>query len=134
MNPISEATFASKPSLLISRAVDPDHGVLAAHAYLLDPATGRVKGEYNASAFRRFPKGDPLRYRCGQANSLLYHEDFRYFREQGFQVYDFGGYGQGSVAYFKDRFHGTVERQYNYYPIWYFAWRQLRRRLRHIRL
>lgn len=126
LNAINRATFRSKPNLLVTRAIDPSLGVLAAHAYLLDPESGRVKGEYNASAFRAFAPESEERYRCGQANSLLYHEDLAFFQAEGFCVYDFGGYGGGSVAYFKDRFKGRLEKQYNYYPIWYFAWRQLR--------
>jgi lipid II:glycine glycyltransferase (peptidoglycan interpeptide bridge formation enzyme) len=128
LNSISEANFRSKVNFLITRAIHPKHGVLAAHAYQLDLPTQKVQGLYNASAFRQFPDDRDLQYLCGQANSLLYHEDFLYFRKLSYKTYDFGGYGGNAsgVDYFKDRFGGTVTTQYNYYPIWYFLVRKIR--------
>ncbi|PSR11907.1 MAG: hypothetical protein DA408_11265 [Bacteroidetes bacterium] len=120
---LGQQDFATKTDLLITRAVHPQMGVLAAHAYQLDWATKTVKGVYNASAFRLYPDDKVAQYACGQANSLLYHEDFCSFGHQGFVTYDFGGYGGEApqVDYFKDRFAGQVAQQYNYYPLWYFC-------------
>lgn len=128
LNPISEASFLTKTHYLITRAIHPEYGILAAHAYQLDLSTQKVQGLYNASAFREYPDDSSLQYLCGQANSLLYHEDFAYFRKLGYQTYDFGGYGGNAsgVDYFKDRFGGKITSQYNYYPIWYFIVRKIR--------
>lgn len=128
LNMISEANFLTKVDFLITRAIHPKYGTLAAHAYQLDLTSKKVKGLYNASAFRQYADDNSLQYLCGQANSMLYHEDFAYFRKLGYRTYDFGGYGGNAsgVDYFKDRFGGEVATQYNYYPVWYFLVRKIR--------
>ena len=120
LNAIGVDTFLTKPNLLVSRAISPDYGVLASHAYSLDSAVGIVRGLYNASAFRAFAQDPKGRRQASLANVFLYHADFLYFRQMGFHAYDFGGYGtpeSGSTC--KDQFRGRLVRQYNYYPIWY---------------
>lgn len=128
LNPLREIDFDRKNNLLITRAVHPELRTLAAHAYLLDKKLKKVKSEYNASAFRQYWEDKPTQYLCGRANSLLYHLDLLYFREQGYELFDFGGYGglAPGADYFKDRLGGTVVTQYNYYPIWYYFVRCLR--------
>lgn len=131
LNPIDRGIFRTKPNLLVSRAVSPDYGVLAAHAYSLDPAAGKVRGLYNASAFRAFAQDPKGRRQAGVANVLLYHEDFLHFHRMGLQIYDFGGYGTPeSGATFKGQFRGELVMQYNYYPLWYYGVRQTRKIVR----
>lgn len=121
--------LATKPNLLISFIYHPTHGLLAAHANLLDTETGIVKLEYNASNYRAFSSGSGIRNQCGQANALLFDADFRFFAEQGFQRYDFGGYDEDDgLRQFKMQFGGTVAQQFNYFPVWYHAYRKLRTR------
>lgn len=127
LNPIDASSFSTKPNLLVTRAVSPQLGTLAAHAYSLDPLTRRVRGLYNASAFRQFGENTVGRRQASLANGLLYHEDFLYFQGQGFLTYDFGGYGSPATgSTFKDQFRGLKVRQFNYYPMWYFAYRKLK--------
>lgn len=128
LNPLQAADFSCKKELLVSRAIHPELGIVAAHAYQLDITAKKVKLDYNASAFRKYPDNKQAQYACGRANSLLFHQDFLYFQERGLLSFDFGGYGQNTpkVDYFKDRFSGKVVTQYNYYPIWYYFARWLR--------
>ena len=131
LNPIDWETFRTKPNLLVSRVVSPDYGVLAAHAYSLDPAAGIVRGLYNASAFRAFAQDNRGRRQAGVANVFLYHADFLHFRQMGFHTYDFGGYGTPeSGSTFKDQFRGRLVEQYNYYPVAYYLLRRIRKVMR----
>lgn len=123
LNPIHSTNFKDKKHLLITRVVDSEYGTLAAHAYLLDQASGKVKSQYNASAFRLFTTNKAAQNVCAKANAFLYHQDFVYFIDAGFKTFDFGGFGSGvadSVDFFKKQFKGSIEQQYNYVPYWYY--------------
>jgi hypothetical protein len=119
--------FRTKSTLLITSITHPEYATLAAHAYSLDLDGGRIRLEYNASGHRKFPLGSKARNLCGQANCLLFDDDFSFFKNAGYTIYDFGGYGVApSVNYFKDQFHGQIVEQFNYFPIWYYWYRKLR--------
>lgn len=130
LSPINKTIFASKTDFIITRAIHPKLGILAAHAYQYDRDNGIVRGLYNASKFRDYHNNQALRSLCSQANAILYHKDFVFFHRQRYHTYDFGGYSMGAnpgADYFKDRFKGKIVKQYNYFPWWYFAFRQLRK-------
>jgi hypothetical protein len=128
LNTLRESDFVNKENLLITRAVHADLRTVAAHAYLLDTESQKVKLLYNASAFREYPEDKAAQELCGLANCWLFHQDILHFKETGFKVFDFGGYGGNAPGadYFKDRFGGRVVTQYNYYPVWYYWVRRLR--------
>ena len=135
LNAIDEATFSTKPEFIVSHAARKDTGTLCAHFYLPDRERRRVWLGYNCSAYRKF--GDAgRRSLCGRANRFLFHRDLLYFKEQGFETFDFGGYDPlepdpslRPVNRFKETFGGMVEQQYNYYPLWYFLFRLWRQKL-----
>jgi hypothetical protein len=131
LNVLDREKLATKPNLLINQIQHADYGVLAAHAYLLDKQSKIVKLEYNASAYRLFPRNSTGRSLAGLANALLFHRDFAYFRKEGFVQFDFGGLVAGEgVMVFKKKFGGRVVEQFNYYPLHYFWLRQVRNWLR----
>ncbi|RMF04846.1 MAG: hypothetical protein D6772_00010, partial [Bacteroidetes bacterium] len=122
---VDSGHFRTTDHFLITEMLDIEVGVLAAHAYLLDGPYKRVKLAYNASAFRKFPRGSRQRSRCGLANILLFDQDFDYFRQAGYSLLDFGGYGaDAGTRHFKDKFGGRRVQQYNYFPIWYYGYRK----------
>lgn len=129
LSAVTAGHLATKPGLLISYIHHPEHGILAAHANLLDTQRGIVKLEYNASNYRAFPPKSGIRNQCGQANALLFHADFEFFAAQGFRQYDFGGYDEDDgVTDFKKQFNGKIVQQYNYFPTWYYLYRKLANR------
>ena len=130
---LDEALMQGKQAYCVSHVFAPDGRRLAAHFYDLDEEQGIARLGFNASAYRSYDEGDPNRYLCGRANRYLFHQDFLYFRNKGYAVYDFGGYERessnpemASVNRFKAPFNGEIVQQYNYYPLWYYLLRQVR--------
>lgn len=82
---------------------------LVEHIYYGDG--NRIRLWYSASLFRDCDHN--LRNLIGRANRFLHWRDMLYFRECGFEVYDWGGYSdQGDVAgngAFKKAFGGAFE-------------------------
>lgn len=133
---MNENTFRNKKQVLFGHIAHPDYGLLAAHAYAPDRDSSRVLFLYNASAYRQYEKGTESRALCGRANRLLLHRALLYFKEKDFTFFDAGGYRQDSsdesrrsVDRFKGKMGGTPLIVYNYYPIWYAVFRQIRIRL-----
>lgn len=83
---------------------------LVEHIYYGDGK--RVRLWYSASLFRNSDRN--MRNTIGRANRFLHWQDILYFKERGFEVYDWGGYSdEGAVAgngAFKKAFGGSSEK------------------------
>jgi len=133
LQPMGPFTFKGKNNLVIGHVVHPEFGTISAQAYSADIESGRVLFLYNASAYRRFERGSFARALCGRANRLLLHRALVYFKTKGFLVFDVGGYQIGgleqsrkSVDQYKGKLGGKPVVLYNYYPVWYYLFRELR--------
>jgi hypothetical protein len=106
----------SQGALDLSRISSPDGRVLVWHATL---RSGRYACcLYSASLFRLEVKS--VAAYIGRANRLHHWRDMLRFRDEGFAIYDFGGWYSGSqnlallrVNRFKKSFGGELVRQYN---------------------
>lgn len=110
-----------KPFLKITIAVY-NGSWLAAHSYLTDKEAGIVRLMHAASQRLNTEADKQL---TGKANKLLHYFDMMQFKQQGFTVYDFGGYanntadkGLQGINKFKLSFGGviTVCKNYATYP------------------
>jgi len=108
--------FLRQGALDLSRVSFPDGRVLVWHAHL---RSGRyIVLHSSASLFRREPK--PTAACIGRANRLHHWLDLLRFRDEGFAIYDFGGWYAGRqneallrINRFKESFGGEVVVQYN---------------------
>jgi hypothetical protein len=101
--------------------------VIAAHSYIMD------KGQSIARAFWSGTKrleSDTKSIISGRANKYLHFNDMLYFKEQGINIYDFGGYAKDTqneeligVNSFKLKFGGNIVPCYNYYSVGYLLFR-----------
>jgi hypothetical protein len=106
----------SQNALDLSRISSPDGHVLVWHAHL---RSGRYACcLYSASLFRREVKN--VAAYIGRANRLHHWYDMLRFRDEGFSIYDFGGWYPGTqnqallrVNCFKKSFGGELVVQYN---------------------
>lgn len=106
-------------ALVLSCVSDPQGEALVRHAYVCDRERARLL--YSASYFRR--SVDPAsRALIGRANRLLHWEDMRFFRRQGFAMYDLGGISsdlnnteQQNINKFKESFGGVELVEYKTY-------------------
>lgn len=100
-----------------------DH--LAMHSYIVDRESGKARLQYSASSYLGVENNE-RRAIIGRANRYLHFKDIEYFSNQGFKIYDLGGYALDTkdkammgVNSFKDSFGGSlVKNEYDYYPIW----------------
>jgi hypothetical protein len=99
----------------VSRALDPTGEVLG---YLLTVAAGgRARNHLSCSLFRE--KTEQRQY-LGRAKRYLQWRNIIYYREAGFEVYDFGGWYNGrddlsllQVNQFKEAFGGVPVKEYD---------------------
>ena len=105
-----------------------DGKILSAHSYLTDKDTGIVLLFHSASL--RFDNTIDANT-IGRSNRFLHYKDMIYFKEQGFKVYDFGGFAENTdnvslagINRFKLSFGGNKVSCVNYYSIGYvlFQW------------
>ncbi|HUP71165.1 MAG TPA: methyltransferase domain-containing protein [Acidimicrobiales bacterium] len=109
----------------LSSVIGEDGGALVWHAYVRTPERARLL----LSATRpRAGSGPALRSRMGRANRWHHWRDMLRFKAEGVEVYDLGGWYEGSldegrlrVNAFKEEFGGERVRMYN-------CWRPLTRR------
>jgi hypothetical protein len=97
---------------------------LAAHSYLVDKNIGIVRHQHSAT--KRFDENFD-RNLIGRANKYLTVKNILHFKQQGLQVFDFGGYAANTtdesllgINKYKLLFGGTVVESVNYssYPQW----------------
>jgi hypothetical protein len=93
-----------------------DNDYIVFHSYVT--ANGRARLMQSASLFR---ESDENSYRnlIGRANRLLHWEDIRYFKQQGYLIYDFGGIAvdindeeKRAINKFKECFGGSTVKEY----------------------
>jgi hypothetical protein len=98
--------------------------ILSAHSYVVDKEAGIVR--FFQSASLRFDSNfNPSK--IGRSNKLLQFKDMMYFKEQGFKVFDFGGYSENTqnkglmgINQYKLSFGGKITTCYSCYSIGYF--------------
>lgn len=110
-------------NLIITKAVY-DHEILVIHSNLFDNSTKRASLFHTASLFRSEHDSKKRRL-ISRANRFLHYNDMLYFLHKDFKTYDFGGYAYKTtdpeaikINEFKDSFHGRLECENSYYPIW----------------
>lgn len=108
--------------IIITKAVYNEQDIVM-HAYISDMSLKRVRLMYSASLFRN-ENDTQLRAVTGRANRLLHLRDMCFFKEQGFEVYDLGGYAEGTtdealirINQFKDSFGGALIQESDYLPM-----------------
>jgi hypothetical protein len=99
--------------LVITRASDPEGGVLCYHVYVADGTRAMLL--YSGSHFRS--AADSMeRNRLARANRYLHWNDILFFKQRGFALYDWGGLTDDArVAEFKHSFGGTDVAEYTGY-------------------
>ncbi|MBI4847200.1 MAG: hypothetical protein HY808_01295 [Nitrospirae bacterium] len=105
-----------KGNLVITKAVF-DNEVLVMHSYVVDKECRRVRLLHTASLFRDVDNVQ-RRNLTGRANRFLHFQDMLYFKENGFDIYDMGGYAYNTddeelkrINEFKDSFGGEVAEE-----------------------
>ena len=103
--------------------------LMAAHSYIVDKEMSIVRGLHSGTT-RLKPGSD--KSLVGRAHKLLVVNDILYFKEQGFKVFDFGGYADNTkdeslkgINRFKLSFGGKVVSCVNYYSYSYWILRKL---------
>ena len=111
--------FASKNCLLISKAGSKKiaNEYLVFHSYLLDKNSKIVRLMTSISNFRHIDSEQ--KKIIGRLNRFLHFEDIKYFKKQGYDIYDFGGVnliqkeGDGkNIADFKLGFSKKILKYY----------------------
>jgi hypothetical protein len=103
--------------------------ITAAHSYIMDKEQSIVRAFWSGT--KRL-ESDTKSIIVGRANKYLHYKDMLYFKEQGINMYDFGGYAMNTkneelvgVNNFKMKFGGEVVPCINYYSIGYILFRQV---------
>lgn len=103
--------------------------ILAAHTYVYDPEQKIVRQMHSAS--KRFDENFD-RNKIGRANKYLHYRDMLAFKDEGIEVYDFGGYSPpnskdviDSLLQFKLDFGGVKKVSSNYFTLPYYIMRNL---------
>ena len=106
-----------KNNQLIITNVSCNLEVLVWHTYI--KKDNRIRLKTSNSAFLNLD--NEKKNLIGRANKLLHWEDMKYFKSQGYQLYDFGGWYDGDsdqkllgINKFKESFGGYKEESYNY--------------------
>ncbi len=107
--------------------------ILAAHSYLTDKETGIVR--HHHAATRRLDEQVDKNL-IGRANKYLTVRNIFYFKEQGYKIFDFGGYAKDTtneslkgINNYKLLFGGTVVESYDYFSYGYWLFKKLSRLL-----
>jgi hypothetical protein len=103
--------------------------LLAAHSYLIDKELKIVR-HFHSSSKRLDENTD--KNLVGRANKFLTVRDILYFKENGYKVFDFGGYAANTtdesllgINKFKLMFGGTVTPCINYYSFNYWLFKKI---------
>jgi len=109
-------------NLIITKALSEDENIYIMHSYLCDEESGIVRLLHSASFYET--DDNKISKRVGMANRMLHFDDVVYFKEQGYKIYDFGGYANNTtdkhlqnINDFKAAFGGNTINQSHYYSI-----------------
>jgi lipid II:glycine glycyltransferase (peptidoglycan interpeptide bridge formation enzyme) len=110
---------------------------LIGHFYLVSPQTQTVSLLLSASSPLKYTD-DTLKQAMAHANRCLHWQGIRYFKQQGFQRYDWGGYALNTsdptlqgINRFKKTFNGQLTPLYNHYSPLYVLIETIRSILKH---
>jgi hypothetical protein len=110
-----------------------DGKILAAHSYLVDEELGIVRHLHSAT--KRLDEHSDSNL-IGRANKFLTVKDILYFKEQGFKIFDFGGYAKDTsdkslqgINNYKLLFGGKVVECFDYYSLNYWVLKQISKTL-----
>ena len=94
---------------------------LIGHFYLVSPEMRTVSLLLSASSPIKYTD-DNLKQAMAHANRCLHWQGIRYFKQQGFHTYDWGGYALNTndptlqgINRFKKTFNGNLTPLYNHY-------------------
>jgi lipid II:glycine glycyltransferase (peptidoglycan interpeptide bridge formation enzyme) len=111
-----------RSNMVITKAIYNQQDIVM-HAYLTDSSLKRVRLLYSASLFRN-ENDTQIKAVAGRANRLLHYKDMCCFKDQGFEVYDLGGYAPDTtdealirINQFKDSFGGVLKQENDYLPV-----------------
>ena len=103
--------------------------ILAAHSYLTDNEAGIVR-HHHAATRRLDDQVD--KNMIGRANKYLTVKNIFYFKEQGYKIFDFGGYAKDTpdeslkgINNYKLLFGGQVTESVNYFSYGYWIFKKL---------
>lgn len=123
--------YCLKNNLTITKAVF-ENEILVMHSYITDKESKRVRLLNTASLFRY--EDDTLkRNLIGRANRFLHYRDMLYFKDQGIEIYDMGGYAPDTndsdlkkLNEFKDGFGGELIEESSYVSFPLYIYQRLR--------
>jgi hypothetical protein len=108
--------------LFITKAVYNEQDIVM-HAYITDKNLKRVRLFHSASLFREMNNAESKAI-VGRANRLLHFKDMCLFKKEGYEIYDLGGYAEGTsdeallgINKFKDSFGGKLIQESDYLPL-----------------
>ena len=123
--------FISKPAMECS-AVFYDGVMLCSHVWLIDSDEKRALLFVNASNQNNFDNTSLT----GSAHYFLLWQDGLFLRQQSITVLDLMGYEPDTkneklkgVYQWKAGTHGSLEKLYHYYPVWFYVLRKFRNML-----
>ncbi|GHT52587.1 hypothetical protein FACS1894106_1620 [Spirochaetia bacterium] len=103
-------------NMFVVRMASYQNEPLVYHTYIT--ANGRARLAQSASLFRESAEND-FRSMVGRANRLLHWDDIRYFKTQGYKIYDLGGINKDTsntetlaINKFKECFGGGEVMEY----------------------
>ena len=105
--------FHAAGGLTISSVALPDGQRICMHTYLVDGVRARLLN--SASVFRH--SDSKFRALVGRANRALHWHDMLFFKNAGYQIYDFGGITTApddTISKFKGSFGGSAVTEYNF--------------------
>lgn len=117
-------------NLIITKAVF-ENETLVMHSYLIDKYIKRAR-LLNTSSLFRYENNIQKKGLIGRANRFLHFQDMVYFRNEGFKIYDMGGYAYNTndsekkrISEFKDSFGGELIEESAYTSLPLYASREI---------
>ncbi|MEZ5450682.1 MAG: hypothetical protein R3E95_17530 [Thiolinea sp.] len=109
--------FQERQALIMTRLSDPADGqLLCTLIYIHNQRRTRLW--FSVSRFRQLASDSRSRNQLAKAHRLLHWHDLLWFRAQGFQQYDFGGFALNAshklqnINYFKQGFGGYLQHEF----------------------
>ena len=94
VEPTSRQRIEEMGDLILLSYAKINGNVLVAHSHIVDKEFGIVRAHHSAG--RRLDENFD-RNLIGRANKFLHYKEMMYFKNQGFKVYDFGGYTENTT-------------------------------------
>lgn len=123
--------YRLKKNLVITKAVF-ENEILVMHSYIADNELKRIRLFKTASLYRH-ENYNMKKSLIGRANRFLHYQDMIYFKNEGFESYDLGGYAFNTqdveltkINEFKDSFGGKLVEESNYISLPLYIYRTYR--------